>query len=269
MRPAMPRYPMVLLIGWALGGCARPQEEMAADAGAAAAPASAPVTSGASLAYEHDVRIELPADQIGERVAAVRSACQGAQYGNCAVLTVEQSGGRDASGSVSVRLVPEGVEPMVQLAGEHGDVAARSTRAQDLAQQMADTGLAQARLQKEHARLQELQQRRDLAVGDLLAVSKRLAEIEAESQQTQQDAAQQQRRVRTQLLTLHFSGTWSEQGRGEIAEAAAEFGQVFAVSMAFVIRAVAALLPVGAVAAVIGWLVLLVWRWRQRRRRMP
>lgn len=92
---------------------------------------------------------------------------------------------------------------MVQLAGQHGDVAARSMRAEDMAQQIADTNLAQARLQKEHARLLELQQRRDLAVTDLLAVSRRLAEIEAEAQQTQQQAAQQQRRVRTQLLTLN------------------------------------------------------------------
>lgn len=37
---------------------------------------------------------------------------------------------------------------MVQLAGQHGDVAARSMRAEDMAQQIADTNLAQARLQK-------------------------------------------------------------------------------------------------------------------------
>ncbi|MCC4587756.1 DUF4349 domain-containing protein [Xanthomonas melonis] len=267
MKPGVSRHAVVLLIGWMLAGCARPQGEMAADGASAAPPA--PVASGAALAYEHDVRIELPAGQIGERIAAVRSACQSAQYGTCALLTVEQNGGRDPGGSVSVRLVPEGVEPMVQLAGQDGDVAARSTRAEDLAQQIADTGLAQARLQKEHARLLELQQRRDLAVADLLAVSKRLAEIEAEAQQTQQEAAQQQRRVRTQLLTLRFSSTGGEQGRGDIAAAAAEFGQVFAASVAFVIRAVAALLPVGVVAAAIGWLALLAWRWRQRRRRMP
>lgn len=120
---------------------------------------------------------------------------------------------------------------------------------------------------KEHARLLELQQRRDLAVTDLLALSKRLAEIEAEAQQTQQDAAQQQRRVRTQLLTLNFRGTGGEQGRA-IAEAAAEFGQVFASSVAFVIRAVAALLPVLVLGLLVGWLLLQAWRWRARRRRM-
>lgn len=224
--------------------------------------------AGQRIGVWRDVRIELPADQIGQRIVAVRNACQAAQFGDCALLAVEQTGGRDPSGSVSVRLAPDGIEPMVQLAGQHGDVAARSTRAEDLAQQIADTGLAQARLQKEHARLLELQQRRDLAVTDLLALSKRLAEIEAEAQQTQQDAAQQQRRVRTQLLTLNFRSTGGEQGRGEIAEAGAEFGQVFASSVAFVIRAVAALLPVVVVAVIAGWLLLQAWRWRARRLRI-
>lgn len=268
MRRRMQWYAVGLLLGWALSGCARPSGEMAADGGAPAPAPAPPAAQGNALAYEHDVRIELPADQIDQRIAAVRTACQSAQFGDCALLAVEQTGGHDPSGSVSVRLAPDGIEPMVQLAGQHGDVAARSTRAEDLAQQIADTGLAQARLQKEHARLLELQQRRDLAVTDLLALSKRLAEIEAEAQQTQQDAAQQQRRVRTQLLTLNFRGTGGEQGRGEIAEAAAEFGQVFASSVAFVIRAVAALLPVVVLGLLVGWLLLQAWRWRARRRRM-
>lgn len=177
MSRAMQRYATAMLLGWALCGCAKHRVEMAADGGAAA-PAP-PAAQGNALAYEHDVRIELPADQIGQRIAAIRTACQGAQFGDCALLAVEQEGGRDPSGRVSVRLAPDGIEPMVQLAGQHGDVAARSTRAEDLAQQIADTSLAQARLQKEHARLLELQQRRDLAVTDLLALSKRLAEIEA------------------------------------------------------------------------------------------
>ncbi|MBB4130083.1 hypothetical protein GGR62_000831 [Xanthomonas campestris] len=278
IRRDVKRHAALLLLGLALGGCGRQHADMAADGGGAA-PAPAPLpalpavpqlsaSAGNALAYEHDVRIELPAGQIAERIAAVRNACQSEQVGTCTLLSVEQEGGRNASGSVSVRVVPEGIEPLVQLGGQDGDVAARSTRAEDLAQQIADTGLAQARLQKEHARLLELQQRRDLAVTDLLALSKRLAEIEAESQQTQQQAAQQQRRIRTQLLTLNFRSTSGEQGRGEIAEAAAEFGQDLSSSVAFVIRAVAALLPVAVLALIAGWLLLQAWRWRARRRRM-
>ena len=246
-------------------GCAKQQRELA---GGAAAPAAPPSGQGNLLAYEHEVRIDLAADQIGPRITAVRTACQSAQYGDCALLAVSQEGGRAPSGSIRVRVAPDGVDPLVQLAGQQGDVAARTTHAEDLAQQIADTGLAQARLQNEHARLLQLQQRHDLAVTDLLALSKRLAEIEAEAQQTQQQAAQQQRRVRTQLLTIEFRGTSGEQGRGEIAEAAAEFGQVFASSVAFVIRAVAALVPVVVVLAIVGWLLRLAWRWRARRRRV-
>lgn len=110
MSRAMQRYATAMLLGWALCGCAKHRVEMAADGGAAA-PAP-PAAQGNALAYEHDVRIELPADQIGQRIAAIRTACQGAQFGDCALLAVEQEGGRDPSGRVSVRLAPDGIEPM-------------------------------------------------------------------------------------------------------------------------------------------------------------
>lgn len=84
MSRAMRRYAATMLLGWALCGCSKHQPEMAADGGAAA-----PAVQGNALAYEHDVRIELPADQIGQRIATIRTACQGAQFGDCALLAVE------------------------------------------------------------------------------------------------------------------------------------------------------------------------------------
>ncbi|MEG8100836.1 DUF4349 domain-containing protein, partial [Xanthomonas hortorum pv. gardneri] len=130
MRRGVQRYAVGLLLGWALSGCARHSAEMAADGGA---PAPAPpAAQGNALAYEHDVRIELPADQIGQRIVAVRNACQAAQFGDCALLAVEQTGGRDPRGRVSVRLAPDGIEPHVELAGQHGDGASRRTRGEGL-----------------------------------------------------------------------------------------------------------------------------------------
>jgi len=245
----------MLLLG--LVACGRGGQNYAADAaaGAVASP------EGAFLAYEHDIRIQLDAKRISERVKAVSEACQ-----SCAVLQVGEEGGETRSGSIRVRIAPKGVEPIIALAGEGGDVASRNTHAEDLAQQVADTALTQARLQKEHAQLQAYQQRSDMKVADLLAVSQRMAEIEAGLEQANKEAAQQRRRIDTQLVSLHFEGPAGQRSRSEIGKAVSEFGSIFTTSIAFVIRAVAALLPVGVVAWAVGAVGVALWRRRKRRK---
>ncbi len=250
----------MLLLG--LVACGRGGQDYAADAaaGAVASP------EGAFLAYEHDLRIQLDAKRISERVKAVSEACQSNRFGDCAVLQVGEEGGETRSGSIRVRIAPKGVEPIIALAGEGGDVASRNTHAEDLAQQVADTVLTQARLQKEHAQLQAYQQRSDMKVADLLAVSQRMAEIEAGLEQANKDAAQQRRRIDTQLVTMRFEGPAGQRSRSEIGKAVSEFGSIVTTSIAFVIRAVAALLPVGVVAWAVGAVVVALWRRRKRRK---
>jgi len=250
----------MLLLG--LVACGRGGQNYAADAaaGAVASP------EGAFLAYEHDIRIQLDAKRISERVKAVSEACQSNRFGDCAVLQVGEEGGETRSGSIRVRIAPKGVEPIIALAGEGGDVASRNTHAEDLAQQVADTALTQTRLQKEHAQLQAYQQRSDMKVADLLAVSQRMAEIEAGLEQANKEAAQQRRRIDTQLVSLHFEGPAGQRSRSEIGKAVSEFGSIFTTSIAFVIRAVAALLPVGVVAWAVGAVGVALWRRRKRRK---
>lgn len=261
-RQRSPGLPAALmLVG--LAGCAG--QSPATDSGAmgAADLASPP---GAALAYEHDVRVELDGARIAGRLEALTEACQSARFGECVVLQVGQEGGELPSASLQIRIVPKGVTPFIALAGEAGHVASRNAHAEDLAQQVADTGMTQARLRKEHEKLAAYQQRPGLAVADLLAVSQRLAEIEAGLEQADRDAAQQRRRIDTQRVTVQLQTPAGQSGRNEISEALRGFGGVFTSSVAFVIKAVAALLPVAVVAGLIGWVLLRLWRRRARSR---
>ncbi|MCD9086370.1 DUF4349 domain-containing protein [Stenotrophomonas sp. SY1] len=244
-----------------LGGCAK--HEMAADAGAVAA-AAVESPEGAFLAYEHTVQLQLPGEAIAARVKAVADACQSAKFGDCSVLNVSQQAGDMPSGSVQVRIAPKGVEPIIALAADKGEVTTRNTQAEDLAQQVADTRLMQARLKNEHERLLEYQQRRDLAVADLLTISQRMSEIEAGLEQANRDAAQQHRRIDTQLVTINIESTSSQRSRSEIGRAFGDFGDIFTTSLAYLIRVAAGLLPVLIVGGLALWGVR-VW-WRRRRR---
>ncbi|HIE5097826.1 DUF4349 domain-containing protein [Stenotrophomonas maltophilia] len=268
MRP-LPRWtraaalPVLLL---ALAACAR-HGDSAADAGGSAEAAVAS-PEGAFLAYEHDVQVQLDAAQIAPRIQQVAQACQSAKFGDCAVLQVDQrSSGDQPSGEVKVRIAPKGTEPLIAMAGAGGTLQSRNTRAEDLAQQVADTALTRARLEKEHARLLSYQDRKDLKIEDLMAITTRLSEIEAGVEQASKEAAQQRRRIDTQLLTIHFDTTSGQRSRSEIGEALSESGSILSTSIAFLIRAAAALLPVGVLAVIVAWGVRALWR--RRRRRLP
>lgn len=256
--------PVLLL---ALAACAQ-SGQRAAEAGASAADAAVASPEGAFLAYEHDVQVQLDAAQIAPRIRQIAQACQSATFGDCAVLQVDQRSGEQPSGEVKVRIAPKGTEPLIAMAGEGGTLQSRSTRAEDLAQQVADTALTRARLEKEHARLLSYQERKDLKVEDLMAITTRLSEIEAGVEQANKDAAQQRRRIDTQLVTIHFDTTSGQRSRSEIGDALRESGSILNTSVAFLIRAAAALLPVGVLALIAAWGVR-AWLRRRRRRKLP
>ncbi|MBZ4275858.1 DUF4349 domain-containing protein, partial [Mycobacterium tuberculosis] len=86
--------------------------------------------------------------------------------------------------------------------------------------------------------------------------TQRMSEIEAGLEQANKDAANQRRRIDTQLLTLRFQTPSGRRSRSEIGEAFSEFGATLTSSVAFVIRAVAALLPVTLVLWAVGWVGL-------------
>ncbi|MBT2747023.1 MULTISPECIES: DUF4349 domain-containing protein [unclassified Lysobacter] len=221
---------------------------------------------GVLLAYEHRVQIRLPGERIAAQAAAVQAACTSAKFGACAVLGMNQSGGDDPSAMVQVRIVPAGVEPLIGVAGKGEEIAERSIQADDLATAVRDNAMRQDRLQKEHARLLEFQDRKDLKVADVLTLSSRIAEIESQLQAAQQEAAQQQRRISTQLVTLNFQTTRGQESRSEIGDAFRDFGSIVALVIAFLIRAVAVLLPVSVVLVALVWVLLRIRRARKAKR---
>ena len=261
-----------LLLLLLLAGCQR-------DAGTAAysgsaAPESAPMAaadaagargnraeSQAMLAYEHSVEIALPEDDIVARMQEAQLACRQAKFGDCVVLNVRQQGGDYPSASVGMRIAPAGVEPMIALASREAELGSRNTHAEDLAVVVRDNALAQDRLRRERERLQEFQARRDLAVADMIALSKQLAETEAQLQAAEQEGAQHRRRIDTQLLTLNFQPPRGERGRGEIGEAVRDFGRTLAMGTAWTIRALAFLIPLAVLLFVV---VAGIRRWRRR-----
>jgi hypothetical protein len=267
------RLGALLLAGAMLAGCAKHAYESPAETSAAIPQArlikpepggGAKADLGVLLAYEHQIRIRMPGERIAARASEVQAACNSGKFGACAVLGMSQSGGDDPSATVEVRIVPEGVDKLIGLAGKGEEIAERSIQAEDLATAVRDNSLRQDRLRKEHARLLEFQDRKDLKIADVMTLSGRIAEIEAQLQAAEQEAAQQQRRISTQLVTLTFQTTRGQENTSEIGQAFKDVGSIVTGVVAFMIRAFAALLPVAVVLFV---LVVVIRRIRRARRK--
>ncbi len=235
----------------------------AAEAAVAAPPPSPGAFAMPSLAYEHEVDVALPVAQIPARLKQLQESCLKSSFGACTVLQVEQRGGEQPRGELSVRIAPAGVEPLIAQAGQDGQIESRTTHAEDLAQAVQDNDAQRQRLQAEQRRLQEFQQRRDLSVADMIALSEKLAAVETQLLATSQEAAQQRRRLDTQRVTLTFAAPTAERSRSDIGEALRDSGEIFAGSIAWAIRAVVGLAPF----VLLGYALWRLIAWRRRRRR--
>ncbi|MEO8162077.1 MAG: DUF4349 domain-containing protein, partial [Arenimonas sp.] len=171
--------------------------------------------NGSQLAYEHDVHVRLEAGRIAGNLAHVREACAAQKLGQCDVLAEELGAGEVPTGLLSLRAAPAAIGGLVKLAADGGSVAQRSTHAEDLADAVADNGLRRKRLELQHAKLSEIVERRDIKVDELIGLTERLAQIEAELHSAEQENSQQQRRIQTNLLTIHFEavGVSAESSR--------------------------------------------------------
>lgn len=160
--------------------------------------------AGAKLAYEHQLSITLASDAIGPRMAEVRQACESSQFGACNVLRIDQS---TRYGTLVLRVVPAGVEPLTHMASRDGTIASRQTQAEDLADAVDQTAREHQELEAYAQQMEQLAQRKDLSTTDMIALAHERAQIQVKREALDNLAAQQQRRLDTNKLTLVFSDT--------------------------------------------------------------
>ncbi|ODU72917.1 MAG: hypothetical protein BGP10_09660 [Rhodanobacter sp. 68-29] len=197
----------VAMLALATAGCSKKQ---AASPSSSLPVAGEQAKAGAKLAYEHRVRVELEQAGIAARMAAVREACESARFGDCNVLQLSQDGYR---GSLVVRIVPAGVEPLTALASRDGKLASRETWAEDLAGAVQDNARKLRQLDAYASQLDELSRRKDLSASDLVSLAHERATLETQRDDLLGVAAGQQRRLDTNRLSIDFIDPGRHTGR--------------------------------------------------------
>ncbi len=219
--------------------------------------------AGAFLAYEHSLQFEIAPAAIAVHVSAVQSACNESRFGACSVLSIESSAGQHGSASLSLRVVPSGVEHLVALAGEGAELKSRETRAEDLAEAVADVASARDLLERQRVTLLSYVERKDLSVTDMITLSQQLASVESQLQQLSRDSAQHTRRIESNLLTLKWSSNveWKDESSVSLSDSWATFTSSLAEGVDGAAEYAGFLLPI----LVLFFPFALFWRWAWRR----
>lgn len=235
---------------------------------AAAPPGSPRAVRGATLAYEHNISVEMDKETLPTRLREIEAACNADRTSGCTVLDVSlQSQQSLPSGNIRMRLAPGGVESLIALASKDAEVTGRNTRAEDLAEPVADTERQLALMTLHRDRLTEFMKNKDIKIDQLITVSKELATVQAQIDSLGTQRANLRRRIDTDLLTISLSlpSRAYVSDPTPVMDAIRYFGNDFRQAVGMVIRFLAVLLP---------WLVILLpglfllrlfWRWIGRK----
>jgi hypothetical protein len=255
------RWLAALLVALCAAGCAKKATNAAPDVhGESAKP-------GSALAYEHRVSISMAGDAIPARMDAVREACAEGKHGSCSLLRFEQGSGSHPTGLLELRVVPEGVAPLVTMASEGARIGSRETRAEDLTQAVADTGRQTEQLQAQRAKLVEISARKDLSVSDLLTITREVSTIDAQLAELRRTSEGQQRRIETNLLTLNFSGSERGSRWSTLGDAVDGFLDTLVEGLSGLLEFLAYGIPFLLVAFPLALLWRKLWRWATRATR--
>lgn len=247
-------------------------EEAAAAAAGAASPDKA--AAGPQIAYEHEVRLSVPAKALSQLLRAHQEACVAAPSGSCRIISAFNSAEPGAARGKLVLRAPgswlggfrAGLAGEAERAG--GRILETLTLSDDLTEKIIDVEarlLAQRTLRD---RLQGLLAGKPGALADLLEVERALARVQGELDAETAKLHRLRDRVATELMTLEYDseaeavGVQTWRPLGDAVQGAAG---VVAASTGTLITLIAAALPFAVLLLPTGWLL----RRALRRRRAP
>jgi hypothetical protein len=256
------RFPCLTLLFVALlvAGCAR-KEERAASAPAAAQEAGAAAANPARyMAYEHHLWLDAREDKVATLHETALAACRRAVAEQCVVLESSLNTGRHASARLKFRAKPAGIQGIIKMLGQSGQVISQSTSAEDLAGPIEDSAKKLAMLRDYRKKLEVLQDRASSDIESLIKVNKELADVQGQIEALSGESAHLRQRVDTQLLNVIIEPMNRKSFWQPVSLAFADFGTNLSQALAAAITALAYLIPWGITVLVLGWGGRTLWR---------
>jgi len=195
------------------------------------------------LAYEHSVDVDADDARLEAAFQAVAEACNSDRENQCTILHSNIDLSEYSYAVIGMRVEPGGVEALVSIAADAGDITNRSTVGDDRAKAIADIDRRIAMLTTTRDRLLELEERGADNVDSLVKITTELTRVQSELEELQGQAAHERERVDLDMLTVRFVVDDASSFWRPIGNAFSAFGYNLSRGMAHTITAIAYLLP--------------------------
>ncbi|HVY24231.1 MAG TPA: DUF4349 domain-containing protein [Steroidobacteraceae bacterium] len=242
-----------LIIALSISACGQRAHRLAGQPGAAVLPSDIKTKivmeqrkPDSTLAYTHDVSVEVAKDRLQSQLDAVRDACVSDKQAQCTILNVDSELASSLpSGSISMRLIPQKVATIVNVAATNGHVTSTHTSAEDLAPELDDTAQKLTSLNNYRDRLNSIMSKRDLNPDQLISVARELSNTQSEIDELMRSRSKLRQRIDTDLLTIRFTvpGEDYTATLTPVKDALSSFSYNFRSAVAAVISFTAYLLP--------------------------
>jgi hypothetical protein len=217
-----------------------------------------------TLSREHSVTIELGESELRPNFQRLTDRCVMDSANHCTILQSDVSSGQFPSGLMKLRMDPNAVEDFIGYAASLGRLEHRSTRVEDLADAIQDTQARIAMLTTYRKQLLELQGRAGTNIDAAIKVASELSTVQSSLEQANGQAAFQEKRTTTDIVTVRFSVAEQKAFWRPIRDAMRDFFGNLSTGISEAITAVAYILPW--LLVVIPVLYLLRFLWRRRGR---
>jgi hypothetical protein len=215
-----------------------------------------------TLSREHSAEIDVPEADLPSSFRRVTDRCTADSAQHCVILQSDLSSGQYPSGLVKLRIDPAGVEDLVSFASSFGKLQRRSTKAEDLADAIADTHARIEMLTAYRKQLLDLQAKAATNVDAAIKIAAELSTVQTNLERASGDAAFATKRTTTDLLSLDFVVSAHRIFWTPIREAGGDFLQNLASGISQAITAVAYIVPW--LFVIVPGLYLLRFLWRRR-----
>jgi hypothetical protein len=217
-----------------------------------------------TLSREHSVTIEVPESDLHSGFQRLADRCTADSANHCTILQSDVSSGQFSSGLIRLRIDPKAVEDLIGFAASLGRLEHRSTQVEDLADAIQDTQSRIEMLTTYRKQLLELQGKAGTNIDAAIKVASELSTVQTSLEQASGQAAYQEKRTTTDVVTVHFSVSERKAFWRPIHDAVRDFLGNLSEGISQAITAVAYILPW--LLVVIPGLYLVRFLWRRRGR---
>jgi len=198
---------------------------------------------GEYLAYEHSVTIDLPKNHVAEAFEKIISYCSDDVANKCTILYSSLNTGDHSSSDVKIRVLPNGVDPLLGIAAQQGSVFSKSTFVEDLQDAIVNGDKRLEMLHLYQVRLIELEKKSHSDVESLIKIAQELSQVQSDIEYAEGAKAKLLQRTHMDIVNISLQSDRHRTFWGPISDSLGDFGENLADGVSQAIVAVAYLLP--------------------------